>query len=118
MTLSVRRSVAALAVGAALVLAGCGSARADRAAVVDGAVIPEATLQTAMTQVNRMQPALLQQALTPSGTLTALVQAPVVLDYLSDKGVVVSESMATQEARDRGISDPGEGTLSVVRLEF
>ena len=116
MTLSVRRSVAALAVGAALVLAGCGSARADRAAVVDGTVIPEDTLQTATDEVNRMEPALLQQALTPSGTLTALVQAPVVLDYLADKGVVVSESMATQQARDRGIAEPSEGTLSVIRL--
>ena len=46
MTLSVRRSVAALAVGAALVLAGCGGpAGPDRAAVVDGRVISETAVQ-------------------------------------------------------------------------
>ena len=48
MTLSVRRSVAALAVGAALVLAGCGGpAGPDRAAVVDGRVITETAVQSA-----------------------------------------------------------------------
>ena len=40
-----------------------------------------------MAEVNSMDPALLQQKLTPTGTLTALVQAPVVLNYLDDLGV-------------------------------
>ena len=80
MTLSVRRSVAVLAVGAALVLAGCGGpAGPDRAAVVDGRVISETAVQSAMSEINSMNPALLQDKLTPTGTLTALVQAPVVL---------------------------------------
>ena len=118
MTLSVRRTVAVLAAGAALVTAGCGSSGsgADRAAVVDGTVIAETDMRTAMNEINDMDPALLEQALTPSGTLTALVQAPVVLDYLADKGVVVSDSVAAREAERRGIDDPGEGTLEILKL--
>ena len=116
MTLTVRRSLAALAVGVAFVTAGCGSSAPDRAAVVDGTVIPEATLQDAVREVNSMEPALLQQKLTPSATLTALVQAPVVLDYLAGKGVVVSDSVARQQAADRGVHDPSEGTIEIIRL--
>jgi hypothetical protein len=119
-TLSVRRSVAALAVGAALVVAGCagpaGPAGPDRAAVVDGRVISETAVQSAMAEVNAMNPQLLQQKLTPTGTLTALVQAPIVLQYLDGKGVKVSESVATQDAQKRGVADPSDSTLEIVRL--
>ena len=116
MTSTVRRSVAALALGAALATAGCGATTADRAAVVDGTVIRETDLQTAMSEINGMDPALLQEQLTPSGTLTALVQAPVVLDYLEGKGVVVSDSVASREAAARGVDEPSEGTLQVIKL--
>lgn len=116
MTSSVRRTVAALVLGAALATSGCGATTADRAAVVDGSVISETELQEAMREVNGMEPALLQQALTPSGTLTALVQAPVVLSVLAEKGVAVSDSVARQAARQRGLTDPSEGTLQIVRL--
>ncbi len=117
MTLSVRRSVAALAVGAALVLAGCGGpAGPDRAAVVDGQVISETSLQAAMSEVNAMNPQLLQEKLTPTGTLTALVQAPLVLTYLDGLGVRVSDSVAKQDAQQRGIADPADSTLEVIKL--
>ena len=117
MTLSVRRAAAALAVGAALVLAGCGGpAGPDRAAVVDGQVISETSLQSAMAQVNSMDPALLQAKLTPTGTLTALVQAPVVLNYLDDLGVKVSDSVAMQDAKGRGVADPADSTLEIIKL--
>lgn len=116
MTLSVRRSIAALAVGAALVGSGCAVNRAETAAVVDGNVITERDLQVAIAQVNSMDPALLQEPLTPTGALTALVQAPVILDHLEGKGIVVSESIATREARERGVDRPSEDTLSIVRL--
>jgi len=116
-TLSVRRSVAALAVGAALVLAGCGGPEGpDRAAVVDGKVITETSLQTAMSEVNSMNPALLQAKLTPTGTLTALVQAPVVLTYLDGLGVRVSDSVAKQDAQKRGVADPDASTLEIIKL--
>lgn len=116
MTSSVRRTVAALVLGAALATAGCGATTADRAAVVDGSVISETELQETMREVNGMEPALLQQALTPSGTLTALIQAPTVLDVLAGKGIAVSDSVARQAAAQRGLSDPSEGTLQIVRL--
>ena len=117
MTLSVRRSVAALAVGAALVLAGCGGpAGPDRAAVVDGRVITETAVQSAMSEVNSMNPALLQDKLTPTGTLTALVQAPVVLDFLSGLGVKVSESVAMADANKRGVNDPSDSTLEILKF--
>ena len=90
MTLSVRRSIAALAVGAALVGSGCAINRAETAAVVDGNVITERDLQVAIAQVNSMDPALLQEPLTPTGALTALVQAPVILDHLEDTGIAAS----------------------------
>jgi len=116
-TVSVGRSVAALAAGAAPVLARRGGpAGPDRAAVVDGQVISETSLQTAMAQVNSMEPGLLQAKLTPSGTLTALVQAPVVLTYLDGRGVKVSDSVATQEARRRGVADPADSTLEIIKL--
>ena len=117
MTSSVRRSVSALAVGAALVAAGCsGPAGPDRAAVVDGQVISETSLQSAMAQVNSMDPALLQAKLTPTGTLTALVQAPVVLKYLDGLGVKVSDSMATQDATVRGVPEPADSTIEIIKL--
>jgi hypothetical protein len=115
-TLSVRRSIAALAVGAALVGSGCAINRAETAAVVDGNVITERDLQVAISQVNSMDPALLQEPLTPSGALTALVQAPVILDHLDGKGIVVSDSIATREATERGVARPSEDTLSIIRL--
>jgi hypothetical protein len=118
-TLSVRRSVAALAVGAALVLAGCsGPAGPDRAAVVDGQVISETQLQTTMSQVNGMQPTLeqIQGPLSPTSTLNVLVQGPVYLAYLRDRGVIVSDSVARQQAQQRGVDDPAEGTLTVLKL--
>jgi hypothetical protein len=116
--LSVRRSLAVLAAGAALVTAGCGSSDSgpDRAAVVDGSVISQTTLRDAMRDVNAMNPPLVSQKLTPSSTLTALIQAPVVLDYLRGKGVVVSDSVATRTAREHGVTSPAEGTLDIVKL--
>lgn len=118
MKLSARRSLAVLAAGAALVTAGCGTGDSgpDRAAVVDGTVISQTELRSAMSEVNAMDPALTEQALTPSGTLTALVQAPVVLDYLAGKGVVISDSVATRDAQGRGIPSPSRSTLEIVKL--
>jgi len=108
--------VAALALGAALVTAGCGDTQANRAAVVDGTVIPETEVQATMAEVNGMDPALLKDKLTPSSALTALIQGPVILDYLASKGVVVSETVAREDAKQRGIEDPSDGTLEVIRL--
>ncbi len=116
MTLPVRRLVVVLALGAALVTSGCGTTRAGTAAVVDGSVISQSDVTSAMQQVNGMDPALLQSALTPSSTLTALIQAPVILDFLSERGIIVSDSVATREAQTRGVEFPSASTLDVIRL--
>jgi hypothetical protein len=63
-----------------------------------------------------MNPALLQAKLTPTGTLTALVQAPVVLTYLDSLGVRVSDSVAKQDAQKRGVADPADSTLEIIKL--
>ena len=63
-----------------------------------------------------MNPALLQAKLTPTGTLTALVQAPVVLTYLDGLGVKVSDSVAKADAQKRGIADPADSTLEIIKL--
>ena len=59
-----------------------------------------------MAEVNAMDPTLLQAALTPTGTVTALVQAPVVLTYLDGKGVRISDSVAEDASAKRGIAEP------------
>ena len=53
-----------------------------------------------MSQVNGMQPTLeqIQVPLTPTSTLDVLVQGPVYLAYLRDRGVIVSDSVARQQA--------------------
>ena len=118
MKLSVRRSVAVIAAGAALVTAGCGSGTSgpDRAAVVDGTVISETDLRSAMSEVNAMDPALAEQQLSPTNMLSALVQAPLILDFLGTKGVVVSDSVATREAQRRGIQIPSDSTLEILKF--
>ena len=89
MTLSVRRTVAALAVGAALVLAGCGwprqrrrprrRRRRDRSS-------PRPRCRRPWPRSTRWTPRCSSRQLTPSGTLTALVQAPVVLELPRRQG--------------------------------
>ena len=44
------------------------------------------------------------------------MQAPVVLDVLGDKGIVVSDTLATREAQGRGVANPSGETLQVIRL--
>lgn len=116
MTPPVRRLVVVLALGAALVTTGCGSTRAGTAATVDGSVIEQSDVTSAMEQINEMDPALLQAPLTPSSTLTALIQAPVVLDFLAEQGLVVSDTVATRDAQSRGVQDPSDSTVEIIRF--
>ncbi|MGL5908678.1 MAG: hypothetical protein ACRCZP_01670 [Phycicoccus sp.] len=108
--------VAAASLAAVLTAAGCGTVRTDRAAVVDGTVISETEVQQATGEINGMEPALVEGELAPSNTLTALIQAPVVLDYLAGRGVVVSDSVARADAAERGVDDPSAGTLEILKF--
>lgn len=116
MTLPVRRVVAALLLGGALVTSGCGSTQAEQAAVVDGRVIPESEVQAVMEEFNAMEPARLQNPFTPSSALSALVQARPGLAFFEDNGVVASRSAAVASARSAGIDEPSEGTIEVLRF--
>jgi hypothetical protein len=111
-----RRLAGLIALATALATAGCGAAGADRAAIVDGEVITQTEVQAAAAQVNRMEPGLAEEDLTPTGTLTVLVQARFVLDYLADKGIVVSDSVARRDAAQRGIRNPGAATIVILRF--
>ena len=117
MKLSVRRSLAVLAAGAALVTAGCGSSASgpDRAAVVDGTVVSQTELRETQAELNSLEPNPFGQQLTPQATLMYLVQAPTLIDVLAEKGAMVSDSVATRFAQDRGVRDPGDGTVQVIR---
>lgn len=116
MTLPVRRLVAALVLGGALVTSGCGVGEANRAAVVDGRVIPETEVQSVVRQFNAMQPPKTQEPITPSAALTVLVQAGPALRFLEGKGIVASRTVAVQEAQKSGVSDPSDGTIEVLRF--
>lgn len=116
MTHPVRRAAAALALAAALVTTGCGATEADRAAVVDGTVITETEVQAVMSEVNGMEPALLQEKLTPSSALTTIVRARPAIAFFAEKGVVASDTVAEQEARSRGVENPSDATLEVIRF--
>lgn len=108
--------VAAAALAATVTAAGCGAVRADQAAVVDGTVIRETEVQRATRDINGMEPALVDGELAPSNTLTALIQAPLVLDYLAGRGVVVSDSIAQADAAERGVDDPSAATTLILRF--
>lgn len=116
MTLPVRRVLAVLSLGAALVTSGCGSLQTNRAATVDGTVISEDEVRAVMTEVNSMQPALLQEKFTPSSALTALVRARPAIAFFAENGVVASESVATREAETRGVPAPSDATVEVIRF--
>ena len=97
-------------------MAGCsGPAGPDRAAVVDGQVISETALQTTQAELNALEPNPFQQKLTPQDSLLFLVQAPTLIDSLTAKGVIVSESVAADFAQQRGVQEPGDGTIAVIR---
>jgi hypothetical protein len=115
-TLPVRRVLAVLTLGAALVTSGCGSLQTNRAATVDGTVITEDEVRAVMTEVNSMQPALLQEKFTPSSALTALVRARPAITFFEENGVVASQSVATKEAETRGVADPSDATIEVIRF--
>ena len=70
-----------------------------------------------MSEVNAMDPQLLQEKLTPSGTLTALVQAPVVLTYLDGQGVArvrLRRDAATPSSA--ASPTPADSTLEIIKL--
>lgn len=113
MTLPVRRLAAALALGAALATTGCGVGDAGRAATVDGRVISEDEVQEVRRQINATFPTA---NLSPADVLSRLIQAPVILDFATQQGAPVSESVARQAYTGQESSSGGEPTAETLQL--
>ncbi|WP_225755374.1 hypothetical protein [Actinotalea sp. Marseille-Q4924] len=110
------RTVAALAVGAAL-LTGCAQTPGT-AAVVDGRTITEATLQEATAELGTLIP----QGIPTQQVLINLIAAPFLLDAAAAAGAGVSEAeavqLAEQLAAQAGLAETpelGDGSLTVLR---
>lgn len=110
--LSMRGVAAALVLGTAAVLSGCGTA--GTAAVVDGHAISEKDAQIAAQQINdAFHP---ESPLKPADAVSALVTAPFILDVANRIGhpQTASAAMAAMPA----ITDPAESTIEMVRAQL
>lgn len=106
-----RRGVALLAVGAALVLSGCGTR--DVAATVDGRVISESNAQQAAAQINQVfHP---QNGFSTRDAVGLLISAPMRIQAAAASGHPQSESMA--RAQLPGLQDPNPATVELVRAD-
>lgn len=112
-TLPVRRVAASLALGLALVTAGCGTTEAGRAATVDGRVITEDQVRTARSEINKAFP---DANLTASDVLYRLIQAPYVIDYVAKQGAPQSASVA--RASFPATDDPSDEAVELLRGQF
>ncbi len=107
----VRAAMAALAVGGALALSGCGEAGV--AAIVDGRVIAEKDAQIATEQLNeQFKPS---PALTTKDVVNLLIWAPTLIDQAASMGQAQSDSVA--RSRLSAIKDPTPATIELVRAE-
>lgn len=109
--LSMRGVAAALVLGTAAVLSGCGTA--GTAAVVDGHAISEKDAQIAAQQINEaFHP---ESPLTPRDAVSALITAPFILDVANRIGhpQTASAAMAAMPT----ITAPAESTIEVVRAQ-
>lgn len=112
-TLPVRRVAASLALGLALVTAGCGTTEAGRAATVDGRVITEDQVRTARAEINKAFP---DANLSASDVLYRLIQAPYVIDYVAKQGAPQSASVA--RANFPATADPSEEAVELLRGQY
>ncbi len=115
---STRRSIAAAALLAGLVLGGC-SAQPGAAAVVNGERISENELDRALIDFA----AVTGQEVEPAAMLGTLVVAPVILQAAADHGVAASDDEAAElldrQAELAGLTPPesyGHGVLQVAKM--
>ena len=105
---------AALVLGAAVLLSGCGDQQPGAAAVVDGRVISDADAQQVAAQISTVPG--VQQKVTPADTLVSLILAPYVIDQAEKDGKGVSESQARAAVKE--IKNPSPATLDFVRTSL
>lgn len=112
-TLPVRRVAASLALGAALVTAGCGSTEAGRAATVDGRVITEDQVHTAQSEINKAFPSA---NLTTADVVYRLIEAPYVIDYVAKQGAPQSASVA--RSNFPATAEPSAEAIELLRGQY
>jgi hypothetical protein len=105
---------AALVLGAAVLLSGCGAQRPGAAAIVNGRVITDADAQQVAEQISTVPG--VQQKLTPGDTLVSLILAPFVIDQAEKDGKGVSEDQARTAVKE--IANPSPATLEFVRTSL
>ena len=105
---------AALVLGAAVLLSGCGDQQPGAAAVVDGRVISDTDAQQVAAQISTVPG--VQQKVTPADTLVSLILAPYVLDQAEKDGKGISESQARAAVKE--IKNPAPATLEFVRTSL
>ena len=105
---------AALVLGAAVLLSGCGTQQPGAAAIVDGRVISDDDAQQVAQQISTVPG--IQQKLTPADTLVSLILAPFVIDQAEQDGKGVSESQARAAVKE--IRNPSPATVEFVRTSL
>ena len=105
---------AALVLGAAVLLSGCGDQQPGAAAVVDGRVISDADAQQVAAQISTVPG--VQQKVTPADTLVSLILAPYVIDQAEKDGKGISESQARAAVKE--IKNPSPATIDFVRTSM
>ena len=123
------RVIPALALTAALTLAGCSGVGSDRAVSVDGEEYSVTEVQQAATQLNQVVPVLaervaaqetppqaaFQQETTPQQVVTDLAVLPVLDQIFGGTPAEVTEAQVRDFLGANGVSEPGEGTIEVTR---
>jgi len=112
--------MAAAAAAGALLLSGCGTT--GTAAIVDGSVITEQSVQVATQQINdqiaainKKNPSQASQPLTTSSVLNWLIWAPSLL--AESEAVGQAQSDASAKALLTAVPDPDPATILLVRAQ-
>ncbi|PRY58117.1 hypothetical protein BCF74_11340 [Knoellia remsis] len=109
---------AALALAGALTLGACsGTTSAQTAAKVDGRVITNEQVQVATDQINTAFEGQMQQPLTPSTTLSLLIQAPYMIEAAKKAGQPQSESAARAQLAQLQ-ETPAPETVQLVQADL
>jgi predicted small secreted protein len=115
------RVIPALALTAALTLAGCsGGVGSDPAVTVDGEAFSVNEVQQATTQLNEVaanlkEPSQFFQQTTPQQVVTDLAVLPVLDQIFTGTPAEATDVQVRGFLGENGVSDPGDGTIDVTR---
>lgn len=114
------RVIPALALTAALTLAGCSGVGADPAVTVDGEEFSVAEVQEAATQLNEValnleEPRQMYGRTNPQQVITDLAVLPVLDQIFVGTPAEMTEAQLREFLGEHGVAEPGVGTLEVTR---